>query len=334
MKSLSLIEPGKFGFIDTPKPELTEKHTLVNVLSCGVCGSDIHAMSGKQPFFSYPRRLGHELCVEVLQAHEEDDFNVGDRCVIEPYYFCGECVACRMGNSNCCSKLSVLGIHFDGGHTTQISVQTKYLHKANQLTIEQAALVEPLAIGFHAVERAQIKPGEPVAILGMGTIGIAAALFVKAAGGNPVVVDIDANRINFAKNILKFETCLIADENLQGNLTEHFGQLPECIIDATGNVHSMNGCFELVEFGGRVVFVGLFNGNVAFDAYNFHLREITLLASRAARSSDFKKVIAAISEQVIDPTAMITERLQFSALDKELIQLVSKPGLIKAIIHY
>jgi 2-desacetyl-2-hydroxyethyl bacteriochlorophyllide A dehydrogenase len=334
MKSLSLTEPGQFTFVNVPKPEISENHTLVKVLSCGVCGSDIHAMSGKQPFFSYPRRLGHELCVEVVQSHPSDEFTVGDRCVIEPYYFCGECIACRMGKTNCCSNLSVLGIHFDGGHTSHISVLTKYLHKANELTIEQAALVEPLAIGCHAVERANIKLGEPVAILGMGTIGIAAALFVKAIGGNPVVVDIEPSRLDFAKNVLNFDTCLMGDEHLQENLQKHFGQLPEVIVDATGNKHSMNNCFNLVEFGGRVVFVGLFRGDVTIDSHNFHLKEITLLASRAALSSEFKKVIDAISNQVMDPTAMINERLQFSALDKELIQLAGKPGLIKAMIHY
>lgn len=334
MKSLSLIEPGKFGFVDVPIPELTLGHTLVKVLSCGVCGSDIHAMRGKQPFFSYPRRLGHELCVEVVQSHQEDHFQVGDRCVIEPYYFCGDCIACQMGRTNCCSQLSVLGIHFDGGHTSHISVLTKYLHKANQLTIEQAALVEPLAIGCHAVQRANITPGEAVAILGMGTIGIAAALFVKASGGNPVVVDIESGRLDFAKNVLNFDTCLIADENLQNNLHAHFGQLPECIIDATGNKHSMNACFELVEFGGRVVFVGLFSGDVRFDASNFHLREITLLASRAALSSDFKKVIDTISRGDIDPTPMITQRLNFAELDTQLIEVGKTPGLIKAIIEY
>lgn len=334
MKSLNLIEPGRFGFTDVPKPALTHGNTLVKVLSCGVCGSDIHAMSGKQPFFSYPRRLGHELCVEVVAHHDHSGLALGDRCVIEPYYFCGDCIACRMGNTNCCQKLSVLGIHFDGGHASHISVPTQYLHKANALTIEQAALVEPLAIGYHAVERASIKAGQSVAILGMGTIGIAVALFARAAGAKPVVVDIDETRLAFAKNTLKFDTCLKAGPNLTEELTAHFGELPQCIIDATGNEQSMNGCFNLVAYGGRVVFVGLHSGQVQIEPENFHLREITLLASRAALSSDFTKVIAAISAGVIDPTPMISDRLNFSNLDNDLMQLVGKPNLIKALIEY
>lgn len=334
MKSLNLIEPGKFGFVDIPEPKLTDGHTLVKVLSCGVCGSDLHAMSGKQPFFTYPRRLGHELCVEVINHHEDSNLAVGDRCVVEPYYFCGECIACRAGKTNCCRNLSVLGIHFDGGHTPTMLVPTQYLHKANQLTVEQAALVEPLAIGCHAVERANINAGEPVVVLGMGTIGIAAALFAKAAGANLVVVDVDDMRLDFAKNQLNFEVCLNAKGDLRTQLKEHFGQLPACIIDATGNEYSMNNSFNIVEFGGRVVFVGLFNGDVKIESENFQQREITLLASRAALSSDFNKVINAISTNQMDPTAMITERLRFSHLDEEITQLIGKPNLIKAIIDY
>lgn len=334
MKSLSLIKPGKFGFIETPTPKLQQGQTLVKVLSCGVCGSDIHAMSGKQPFFSYPRILGHELCVEVIEAHTQDHIKVGDRCVIEPYYFCGECVACRAGKTNCCNKLSVLGIHFDGGHTSVISVPTEYLHKANELTIEQAALVEPLAIGCHAVNRANVQPDEPVVILGMGTIGLAAAFFVKAQGARPVIVDVDESRLNFADKTLNLGTPLKAQENIEQALIEHFGVLPTCVIDATGNQFSMNNCFNLVEYGGRIVYIGLFPGDITFDAERFYQREITLLASRAALSCDFKTVIDAITNKVFDPTPMISERLSFAELDQQLPQLVGKAGLIKAIIDY
>ncbi|AWB65581.1 Zn-dependent alcohol dehydrogenase [Saccharobesus litoralis] len=334
MKSLNLIEPGKFSFQEVAMPQALAGETLVKVLSCGVCGSDIHAMSGKQPFFSYPRRLGHELCVEVVSPAEGSELTAGDRCVVEPYYFCGECFACRTGKTNCCSNLQVLGIHFDGGHTPFMTVPTQYLHKANQLTPEQAALVEPLAIGAHAVSRAEISEGDPVVILGMGTIGLAAALFAKAAGANLLVVDVDDNRLQFAEHTLQLGKAYKVGATLQDDIYQHFGQLPERIIDATGNEHSMNACFDLVEVGGHVVFVGLHLGQVKIDVENFVNKGITLAASRAAISDDFKQVIDAISSGAIDPTPMISQTLQFDQLDTQLLELIGQPGLIKALIEY
>lgn len=334
MKSLSLLAPEKFSFedIDIPTPKADE--ALVNVLACGVCGSDIHAMHGKQPYFNYPRRLGHELCVEILSAPQDSKLTVGDKCVVEPYFYCGECVACRAGKTNCCTNLSVLGIHSDGGHIPQMAIPTKYIHKANKLSKEQAALVEPLAIGAHAVDRAAITTDLPTVILGMGTIGIAAAFFARNAGANLVVVDIDENRLHFAENTLSLGKGMLAGDNLGEQLKQYFGQYPECIIDATGNKHSMEGSLKFIEHGGRIVFVGLYPGDFSFYSPFYHEREITLFASRAALSSDFEKVIDSISNGDFDPTPMITERLQFSELDTQLIEVGTKPGLIKALIEY
>ena len=138
----------------------------------------------------------------------------------------------------------------------------------------------------------------------------------------------------FAEHTLKLGKGVLAGEGLAERLQAVFGTKPQRIIDATGNVHSMQGCFELIENGGHIVFVGLFVGDLSFDAPNFHEREITLAASRAALSSDFKKVIDAISHGDFDPSPMITQRLNFSELDTELINVGKQPGLIKALIEY
>ena len=134
---------------------------------------------GEQPFFSYPRRLGHELCVEIISAPADSGLRAGDLCAVEAYYFCGTCPACRAGKTNCCKNLKVLGVHIDGGHAPLMSVPADKLHRANKLKPEQIALVEPLVIGAHGVERAAPKKDEPVVIVGMGPIGLAAAIFPK-----------------------------------------------------------------------------------------------------------------------------------------------------------
>ncbi|MEO0796804.1 MAG: zinc-binding alcohol dehydrogenase family protein [Verrucomicrobiota bacterium] len=334
MRSLTLVEPGRLEFVDAPAPKPGVEEALVRVLACGVCGTDIHAYSGRQPFFSYPRRLGHELCVEVIEAPENSKLNPGDRCAVEPYFYCGGCPACSVGKTNCCHSLKVLGVHIDGGHQPELTIPWHYLHKNNRLSVDQLALVEPLAIGAHAIERADLATREPVVVLGMGPIGLGVALFAKAAGADLVVVDLDEQRLQFTTESMQLGTPMLAGDDLGERFKEYFGQLPSCVIDATGNRHSMNNCFNLTEHGGRVVFVGLFIGDLQFDDPNFHRRELTLCASRAAKSETFRHVIEMIEIGKIDPLPLITHRLRFEDLDKKLPTLHEQPGLIKAMIDF
>jgi L-rhamnose mutarotase len=179
MKSLVLQQPGVLAWTDAPEPVPSNGEALVRVRRCGVCGTDIHALAGKQPFFSYPRRLGHELCVEVVSAPADSVLRAGDLCAVEAYYFCGTCPACRTGKTNCCKLLKVLGVHIDGGHAPLMAVPADKLHRATKLSPEQIALVEPLVIGAHGVERAAPKAGEPTVIIGIGPIGLAAAILPR-----------------------------------------------------------------------------------------------------------------------------------------------------------
>lgn len=170
--------------------------------------------------------------------------------------------------------------------------------------------------------------------MGMGPIGLAVALFARAAGANIVVVDLDQQRLRFASEVMQLGVAIQGGEGMGERLKARFGQLPSCIIDATGNRHSMNGCFEIVEHGGRVIFVGLFIGDLQFSDPNFHRRELTLYASRAALSTTFSKVIQMIDSGAIESLPMITHRLQFNQLDRQFPELSAKQGLIKAIIDY
>ena len=162
MKTIVLDEPFKFRVSDTPEPgPPAAGEALVQVHRLGICGTDYHAYRGRQPFFSYPRILGHELGVEVLALGSEGSgLSVGDLCAVEPYLNCGQCIACRAGKTNCCASLKVLGVHVDGGMRERIVVPVQKLHKSTKLNLDQLALVETLGIGAHAVERAAIQSGE------------------------------------------------------------------------------------------------------------------------------------------------------------------------------
>ena len=332
--SLTLMEPGRLAWRAAPIPVAGAGEALVRVLRCGVCGTDIHALVGRQPLFSYPRRLGHELCVEVVEAPANSGLRAGDRAAVEAYDFCGQCPACRAGRTNCCRNLRVLGVHVDGGHIPLMTVPTDKLHASAKLSPDRLALVEPLVIGAHAVERAAPAAGEPTAIVGMGPIGLACALFAKAAGANVTCVDVDDSRLRFACNQMALGQPIRGGQELAARLSRHYGQLPSNVIDATGNRRSMQACFDLCEHGGSVTFVGLFLGEIQIDDPNFHRRELTLKASRAGLPSTFRDVIGQLEAGHVDPLAMVTHRLRFDDAAETLPQLHTQPGLVKAMIEY
>src|SRR5437773_3847855 len=184
MHTLVLTKPGLLQLTQTNAPDPCRAgHAIVRVRRVGICGTDWHAYHGRQPFFTYPRILGHELGVEVVSVNDPaSDLKAGDRCAIEPYLSCGNCVACRRGMSNCCANLQVLGVHIDGGMREMIAVPSAKLHRSEKLSLDQLALVETLAIGCHAVARAKLAPNEWVLVLGAGPIGLSVLPFAQAAG--------------------------------------------------------------------------------------------------------------------------------------------------------
>src|SRR5258708_37265957 len=161
MKTVTLDQPGRFTLTDTPQPDAPGPgEVLVLVLTVGICGTDLHAFEGTQPFFTYPRVLGHELAVEVIETGEGvSGFSPGDRCAVNPYITCGVCAACSVGRSNCCAKMRVIGVHSDGGMRDRILVPAKQLYKCDKLPAVQTPLVETPGVGVDRVGRSAAESG-------------------------------------------------------------------------------------------------------------------------------------------------------------------------------
>ncbi len=302
MKTLTLTTPGEFKLSDTPAPrECLAGHAIVRVHRVGICGTDLHAFRGKQPFFSYPRVLGHELGVEVVEVGANDKgIRVGDRCSVEPYMNCGDCGPCRRNKPNCCINLRVLGVHIDGGMRELITVPIRKLHKSATLSLDQLALVETLGIGAHAVQRGMIEKGEDVLVLGSGPIGLATTQFAQVAGARVTVADTNPARLAFCKSQLKVDRTVLFGPEVAENVSA-LGELPTAVFDATGNPQSMMNAFHYIANGGKLIFVGLFVGNVTFDDPNFHKRETTLLASRNSTPDNFTQIIRLMEEGRMTP---------------------------------
>ena len=340
MKSLSLVEPGLLRIIDLPESLApAPDEVLVRVHRVGVCGTDLHAFRGRQPFFSYPRILGHELGVEVLAVGDGvTTIAVGDRCAVEPYLNCGHCIACRRGKPNCCTQLQVMGVHIDGGQRERFLVPATKLHVSRTLSFDQLALVETLGIGAHAVERAGLGAGETVAVLGAGPIGLAVIQFALAAGARVLAVDLNARRLAFCRERLGLSEDATIDTTATPNVAARLaeltaGELPTAVFDATGNAASMAASFNYPAHGGRLVFVGLFTGDVTFHDPNFHRRELTLLGSRNSRPEDFRRIIELVESGRVDTNPWITHRASIDDVPDQFAGWTEPAaGVLKAMI--
>jgi 2-desacetyl-2-hydroxyethyl bacteriochlorophyllide A dehydrogenase len=335
MLQIRLNEPGRFEAMDGPEPVPAPGEALVRVHRIGICGTDLHAFAGDQPFFSYPRILGHELGVEVLDPGDEPNgLKAGDRCAVEPYLNCGVCPACRRGRPNCCEDLKVMGVHVDGGMQSLLAVPSRKLHRSDTLDFDQLALVETLGIGAHAVDRAGVKGDDFVLVVGAGPIGLSAIQFVLVTGATLAVMDTSGPRLEFCRRHFGVADTLVPGPGAAGRLREIGGGLPTIVIDATGNPKSMAGTFEMAGHGGRIVFVGLFQGDVTFNDPNFHRRELTLCASRNSLPSNFKEIITLIETGRVTTRPWITHRFRLAetpAAFRE--QIAGNPAVLKALIE-
>jgi 2-desacetyl-2-hydroxyethyl bacteriochlorophyllide A dehydrogenase len=336
MQALRLESPKSFQSIDLPDPSSPGAgEALVRVHRVGICGTDISAYLGKMPFVTYPRILGHELGVEVL-AVGDGVTNVcpGDRCSVEPYINDPTSYASRRGRPNCCERLQVLGVHTDGGMRLRFIVPARKLHVGNALTFEHLALVETLAIGCHAVSRSGLTGEETCLIIGAGPIGLATLEFVKLTGAKHIVADLSQSRLDFCRREMHVEHVLQPNDQLENQLREICGgNLPDVVIDATGNPASMTAAFGLIAHGGRLVFVGLTGEEIRFRHSSFHRPEGTLLCSRNALPADFTRIISLIDSRQLDTRPWITHQCELSALpDTMPTYLQPESGVVKAMV--
>jgi threonine dehydrogenase-like Zn-dependent dehydrogenase len=338
MLQISLEEPGRFVAKEGREPILAPGEALVRVHRIGVCGTDLHAFAGRQPFFNYPRILGHELGVEVVEPGDAaNGLALGDRCAVEPYLTCGRCIACRRGKTNCCVELKCLGVHTDGGMRPFIAVPARKLHRSTHLDYDQLALIETLGIGAHAVERAQIQPDDFVLVIGAGPIGLSVIQFARLSGAILAVMDVSESRLRFAREQLGISHTLAPHDKIS-ETTQLLraiggGELPTIVIDATGSAQSMTATFELAANGGRIVFVGLIQGDVTFSDPNFHRRELTLCASRNATAQTFREIIALVEAARIDTKPWITHRFVLAETPAVFpATIAGNPTVLKAMI--
>ena len=335
MNTLVCQNPGEFAYQTAEKPEPKEDFAIIKIMRIGICGTDLHAFEGTQPYFSYPRILGHELSGTIEQIAPGTDFEIGEAVTFIPYFHCGKCVACKVGKTNCCTNMQVCGVHVDGGMVEYLSVPVSSLLHGQGLSFNELALVEPLAIGAHGIRRAQVQTGEFVLVIGAGPIGLGTMELARIAGAQVIAMDINDQRLAFCNEKLKVEHTINAlDTDVMEQLQQiTHGEMPTVVIDATGSLKAINNAFQYLAHGGRYVLIGLQKGDISFNHPEFHKRESTLMSSRNATREDFDHVINSMKRGLIEPMNYITHEVAFTEVKATFADwLKPETGVIKAMV--
>ena len=316
---------------ERPKPTPGAGEVLVRIRRVGICGTDMHIFGGKHPFLEYPRVMGHELSGEIADAHGSTRLRVGQRVYINPYLSCGSCHVCRRGKPNCCMRIRVLGVHIDGGLAQYLAVPDGNVFPADGISLDQAAMVEFLAIGAHAARRSGVGPGDRVLVIGAGPIGLGVIASVASRGVEPVVLDLRADRLAFCRSAFPCHGVLAENTAMLAEITG--GDFFDAVIDATGNAPSIERGFAYVAHGGTYVLVSVVKDTIRFADPEFHKREMTLLGSRNALAEDFAEAVAGLRDGRISSAALNTHRGALADLPELLPQWIDPAsGVVKALV--
>jgi len=335
LKAIVCEAPYRLSVGARPAPTPAEGEVLIRIRRVGLCGTDYHIFSGEHPYLEYPRVMGHELA-GVVEVPCGTSLQPGQVVTVNPYLACGGCIACRKGKPNCCASIKVLGVHADGGMCEFLAVPESAIIDASALTLDQAAMVEFLAIGAHAVARARLSPGARTLVVGAGPIGVAAALFARLDGAQVTLVDVRRSRLEYARSRFGFEQAIGSPEEIRAELARRTdGEMFDCVFDATGNVRAMRSGLNYVAHGGTYVLLSVVKEEIGFPDPEFHKRETTLLASRNALRADFERVVSSIEQRRIPTDALLTHTLPAAEAPRRIPELIAgADSVLKAMVEF
>lgn len=329
MKAISCAAPNTLEIVEVAPPTNRTGWARVAIKHIGICGTDYHIFAGKHPFLDYPRVIGHELSGRLVAP--VGGLAAGTLVVVNPYVSCGTCRACNRGKPNCCSVIQVLGVHRDGGLCARIAIPAGNVYPADGLSEIQAAMVEFLAIGAHAVARSDVQAGDRVLVTGAGPIGLGTALFARLAGAEVHLLDLSTRRLEQARAKFGFDR-LHSDPAtlLRDELADGF----DIVFDATGSAKAIEAGFPLLAHGSTYVLVSVVKDRISFEDAEFHKREARIIGSRNAVEADFRRVMAAIRDGRIDTEALLSAELALADLPDRFAALANdREELIKAVVR-
>ncbi len=334
MKALQIIEPGKAGIVNIEQPIPAQGQVLLRVCKVGLCGSDLTTFLGKNTMVAYPRIPGHEISavVEEITENVPEHIIVGQSVTVIPYTNCGNCSSCRRGRLNACRNNQTLGIQRDGALCEFIAVPWDKLVSAEGLDETRLTLVEPLTVGFHAVDRAAVSNVDTVMVLGCGMIGLGAIIGSSLRGAKVIAVDIDDDKIKLAQSLgaslgINSNRCDLHAELMK--ITR--GEGPDVAIEAVGNPATYQAVVNEVAFSGRVVCIGYAKEDVSFATKLFVQKELDLKGSRNATPADFQAVSNYLARGDFPVSSVVTEETLLKNAPEALQKWAENPNLVTKI---
>jgi len=335
MKALVITEAGMTSCIERPQPKPAPGEVLLQIKRIGYCGTDLNTFRGFNPLVTYPRIPGHEIAAVIAETTPgvPERFQVGMEVTVLPYTACGKCPSCRSGRVNACRSNQTLGVQRDGALTEFITSPWEKLVRSEKLSVAEHALVEPLSVGFHAVERGRVTQADTVLVFGCGMIGLGAISgAAMLRGARVIAVDVDDTKLALAKKAGAIATVNSKSEALHEKvqmLTNNNG--PEVVIEAVGLPATYRAAVDEVSFAGRVVYIGYAKEAVSYETKNFVMKELDIHGSRNATMQNFSDVIRVLESGRYPVKETITRCAPFSEAGAALAAWAADPSRITKI---
>jgi L-iditol 2-dehydrogenase len=338
MTAAVLHGPEDLRIEEVPIPRPAEDEVLLKVEICGICGTDVHILHGHFPVPNLPLIPGHEFAGRVVEVGSTvDQVNVGDLVTADINIGCDRCYYCRHQMRMFCPQLSQIGVHRDGAFAEYVKAPASAVYRLpDDLSPQQGAYVEPLACAVHGQERAEIRAGSTVAIIGAGPMGLVHVQLSKLRGAAQIIIS-DRNAPRRAKAAeLGADTVLKPDDAVEAVRELTDGRGADCVIESAGSISSYRDAFEMVRRGGTIVAYGAAPSTESLELkpFDIYSRELTILGSYAGTYATWPDAIALIRSGRFDPHRLISNVLPLADLvdgietverDRAIIKMQVRP---------
>ncbi len=338
MKAIEILKPGEMKLVEREMPVVGDGDILLKINYIGFCGSDLSTFLGKNPMVQYPRIPGHEISstIQELGNLVPKEFQVGQSATVVPYTNCGQCTSCRQKRFNACRYNQTLGVQRDGAMAEYISIPWQKVIVDNELSAFQLALVEPMTVGFHAIDNGKVTDLDTVLVFGCGMIGAGAIVRANLRGATVIAVDIDDSKLGTARKLGANYTVNSMKQNLHEELVKITnGDGPTVIIEAAGNPITYKAAIDEVAFAGRVVCIGYAKDDIAFPTKLWVQKELEIMGSRNANPSDFMAVIKYLKNSSLNEQLLISKVVSPEEAPEAMKQWSENTGeILKIMVRF
>ena len=326
MKAIEIQAPGNVAVVDVEKPTAKSGEVLLKLGYVGFCGSDLNTYRGGNAMVTFPRIPGHEIGATIVELGSDvpSQLKVGQTVTVNPYTNCGHCASCRRGRVNACENNETLGVQRNGAMQEFISLPWQKIIPCGSVSVRDAALIEPMSVGFHAVDRGRVTDTDTVMVIGCGMVGLGAVVRAVMRGATVIAADLDDEKLAIARQLGATYTYNTATE---WNLPT-----PDVVIEAVGAAPTYQLAVNKVAFTGRIVCIGYAKADISLTTSLFVKKELDIMGSRNANPSDFEAVIKYLTNSGAPVEKFISRIIEPQQSAEALKTWAEAPGKVFRIL--